>query len=113
MTSVNGGPSKYSLNGALLAMDQYSGSGGCLVIHPTISFQVDQTFRVNVIHKPADLICMGLYDNFKGITFIDYANGSSVWINLITINVAFNILQPEFLAPGLKTNRGGIVNVIA
>src|SRR4051812_36609998 len=57
-TCMDGGPSEHRFHRSFFAMNKNTLAGRDLVIDATVSFEVNKTFIIDVIHKPADLISM-------------------------------------------------------
>src|SRR5215216_4670025 len=110
---MNSRPAKHGFHLTLFAMYKNTLSRCDLVINTTISFQVDQSFIGNIIHKPADLIHMRLYHHFKGLVGIDNAYTCTIRICVNIIYKRFYIIEPETLACVFKSDGGGSIDIIS
>ena len=79
--------------------------GSNLVIHTTIAFQVNKTFRRNIIHKPADLIGMRLYHHFKRLAWINNTHRRTIRIGKKFIHIILQVIDSQALASTFKAYR--------
>ena len=110
-TCMNGGPAKHRFNRAFSSMDKYALSRRYLVIHPTISFKINQTFRGNIIYKPADFISMPFNHHLKCGFWIYYTDSSTIGIGEVTVYIWFYIFEPKLLSAAFEADRGSVVEI--
>src|SRR5688572_11415465 len=86
---MNSRPAEYSPYRSFFPMDIDALTGGNQVIDATVPFQVQQSFRRNIINEPADLIGMGLYYHFKIFIGAYHAHRRTVRIRKLPVDKGF------------------------
>src|ERR1700735_3622892 len=102
---MNGRPAEYCRHFSLFTVDEDPLSRCDLVIDTTVALEVQQPFRSDVVDEPADLVGMRLDHYFKGRLWIDDADGCTIGIGKITVNIRRQVIEPELLPAALKTYR--------
>jgi hypothetical protein len=85
---------------------------GCdLVVDAAIALEVYQSFRSDIIDEPADLVGMRFDHHFKRRVGVDDADGGSIGIGKMGVDIGGQVVEPKFLPAALKTYRGGVIDV--
>src|SRR6185437_7548432 len=102
-TSMDGRPAEDGGHGAFFTMDENALRGSDLLVDAAVTFQVQETFRCDIVDEPADLVCMGFDHHLKRSVGVDDADRRAVRVGEMSVHKWFQVFEPELLTAAFKT----------
>ena len=100
---VNGRPTKQAPDNPLLGVNIDPFRGCNQVVGAAIAYHVPEAVILDVMDKPGDFIGMAFDHHAIVFTWVNDTVDRTIIIQLVIINIRFDVLQPQLLTGGLKT----------
>src|SRR5678815_1322499 len=98
------GPPKHCFDWSFFPMNKHSLSGGNLMIHAAVSFQINESLVCDIIYKPADFIHMCFNNYLKLVLRVDDTHCRAVRVCKNIVDKWADIINPKSLACLLYTS---------